>query len=94
MVFQQAAQYHELGEFLHEFAPYSATVNLSVASVNGGTNPQGIEFPSSEANQDVQYAIAMAYNVPVRFYATGGENHDIVPDLEYVFLFLSTNLKM
>ncbi|KAM0485418.1 hypothetical protein ACHAPX_001404 [Trichoderma viride] len=77
----QAAQYHELGEFLHDFAP-SAAVNVSVASVNGGANPQGTNFPSSEANQDVQYAVAMAHNVPVRFYATGGENHDIIPDLD------------
>ncbi|PNP43257.1 hypothetical protein TGAMA5MH_04714 [Trichoderma gamsii] len=78
----QAVQYHELGEFVHEFAPYSATVNVSVASVNGGTNPQGTNFPSSEANQDVQYAVAMAHEIPVRFYATGGENHDIIPDLD------------
>lgn len=82
LVFQQAIQYRELGEFLHEFAP-SAAVNVSVAFVDGGTNPQGTNFPSSEANQDVQYAVAMANSVPVRFYATGGENHDIIPDLEY-----------
>jgi tripeptidyl-peptidase-1 len=64
------------------FAPYSTNANFSVESVKGGDNPQGGNFPSSEANQDVQYGIAMAYNVPVRFYATGGENHDIIPDLE------------
>ncbi|KAM0458365.1 hypothetical protein ACHAPV_006177 [Trichoderma viride] len=79
---RQAVQYHELGEFLHEFVPSSAAVNVSVAFVDGGTNPQGTNFPSSEANQDVQYAVAMANSVPVRFYATGGENHDIIPDLD------------
>lgn len=63
-------------------------------SVNGGTNPQGTNVPSSEANQDVQYAAAMGYDVPVRFYATGGENHDIIPDLEYVFFSVDeSNLK-
>lgn len=31
----------------------------------------------------------MGHNVPVRFYATGGENHNIIPDLEYVpFVYL------
>ncbi|KAL6905075.1 peptidase S8/S53 domain-containing protein, partial [Trichoderma evansii] len=80
----QAAQYHELDEFLHEFAPYSAGANFSIALVNGGTNPQGTNFSSSEANQDVQYAIAMGYNLPVRFYATGGGNHDIIPDLDLI----------
>ncbi|GFP57005.1 probable tripeptidyl-peptidase SED2 [Trichoderma asperellum] len=80
----QAAQYHELGEFLHRFAPYSANLNFSIVSVYGGTSPQGTNFPSSEANQDVQYAVAMGQNVPVRFYATGGRNHDIVPDLDLV----------
>ncbi|KAM0261861.1 hypothetical protein ACHAQJ_002064 [Trichoderma viride] len=78
----QAAQYHELDEFLHMFAPDSVNASFSVESVNGGDNPQGYNFPSSEANQDVQYGIATAYNVPVRFYATGGENHDIIPDLD------------
>ncbi|KAK1255407.1 hypothetical protein MKX08_009402 [Trichoderma sp. CBMAI-0020] len=77
----QAVQYHELGEFLHRFAP-PATVNLSIASVNGGANPQGTAFPSSEANQDVQYAVGMTHSVPVRFYATGGENHNAIPDLD------------
>ncbi|KAL7901552.1 peptidase S8/S53 domain-containing protein [Trichoderma sp. SZMC 28014] len=80
----QAVQYQELGQFLHEFSPYPAIVNVSVAHVNGGTNPQGTNFPASEANQDVQYAVAMAHDVPVRFYATGGENHDIVPDLDLI----------
>lgn len=81
LVSQQAVQYHELGKFLRDFVP-SAAINLSVALVNGGTNPQGTNFPSSEANQDVQYAVAMGHNTPVRFYATGDENHDIIPDLE------------
>ncbi|KAL7796027.1 subtilisin-like protein [Trichoderma ceciliae] len=78
----QAAQYDELNEFLHMFAPYSANASFSVESVNGGENPQGNDVPAGEANADVQYAVAVAYDVPVRFYATAGENHDLIPDLD------------
>ncbi|RFU76514.1 tripeptidyl-peptidase 1 precursor, partial [Trichoderma arundinaceum] len=78
----QAAQHDELDRFLRMFAPYAANANFSVDSVNGGENPQGINVPSGEANPDIQYAVAMAYDVPIRFYATGGENHDVIPDLD------------
>ncbi|TFB07745.1 putative tripeptidyl-peptidase SED2 [Trichoderma ghanense] len=80
----QAAQYDELDKFLHDFAPYSANANFSIESVNGGQSPQGMNEPASEANGDIQYAVAMGYDVPVRFYAVGGENHDIIPDLDLV----------
>ncbi|PTB68534.1 subtilisin-like protein [Trichoderma citrinoviride] len=80
----QAAQYDELDKFLHDFAPSSANANFSIESVNGGQSPQGVNEPASEANADIQYAVAMGYNVPVRFYAVGGENHDIIPDLDLV----------
>lgn len=79
---QQAAQYDQLSKFLREFAPYAANASFSVEPVAGGANPQSNDVPSGEANMDMQYAIAMAYNVPVRFYATGGANHDFIPDLE------------
>ena len=57
--------------------------NFSVELINGGQNTQG-DVASGEANLDIQYALAMAYNIPVRFFATGGGNRDIIPDLEYV----------
>ncbi|EHK25673.1 uncharacterized protein TRIVIDRAFT_31861 [Trichoderma virens Gv29-8] len=78
----QAAQYDQLSAFLDDFAPYAANANFSVESVNGGENPQGRNEPTGEANVDIQYAVSMAYDVPVRFYATGGANHDIIPDLD------------
>ncbi|KAL7949423.1 peptidase S8/S53 domain-containing protein [Trichoderma barbatum] len=62
--------YDQLKTFLDDFAPYAATANFTV------------ESPAGEANADIQYAVAMAYDVPVRFYATGGENHDTIPDLD------------
>ncbi|KAL7933258.1 peptidase S8/S53 domain-containing protein [Trichoderma chlorosporum] len=78
----QAAQYDQLSAFLDEFAPYAANASFSVESVNGGENPQGNDEPAGEANADIQYAVSMAYDVPVRFYATGGANHYIIPDLD------------
>ncbi|UKZ75048.1 hypothetical protein TrVFT333_002720 [Trichoderma virens FT-333] len=78
----QAAQYDQLSAFLDDFAPYAANANFSVESVNGGENPQGNNEPAGEANVDIQYAVSMAYDVPARFYATGGANHDIIPDLD------------
>ncbi|KAH0492181.1 hypothetical protein TgHK011_007144 [Trichoderma gracile] len=80
----QAAQHDELDKFLHDFAPESANANFSIESVNGGQSPQGMNEPASEANGDIQYAVAMGYDVPVRYYAVGGENHDIIPDLDLV----------
>ncbi|KAI9163040.1 Tripeptidyl-peptidase SED2 [Paramyrothecium foliicola] len=77
----QAAQFTELEHFIEQFAPYAAGGNFSVAYVNGGQNPQG-EYPSGEANLDVQYAMAMAPGIPVRYYTTGGEKHDFIPDLD------------
>lgn len=78
---QQAAQHDELDSFIERFAPYASGANFSTALVNGGSNPQG-NYASGEANLDVQYAVAMSHGVPVRYYATGGEDHDFVPDLE------------
>ncbi|KAH6604567.1 tripeptidyl-peptidase 1 precursor [Trichoderma cornu-damae] len=80
----KAAQYDELNRFLRTFAPSSANATFSVESVSGGENPQGTNVPASEANMDIQYAVAMAHDAPVRFYATGGENHDLIPDLDMV----------
>ncbi|KAH7325804.1 tripeptidyl-peptidase 1 precursor [Stachybotrys elegans] len=77
----QAAQYHELEQFIDEWAPYAKGANFSVESINDGDNPQG-EYPSGEANLNIQYAMALAYDVPIRFYSTGGENHDFIPDLD------------
>ena len=78
---QQAAQHDMLDKFLKMFATYAIGTNFSTELINGGKNPQG-EYFSGEANLDVQYTIAMAFRVPVRYYSTGGEDHDFIPDLE------------
>ncbi|KAG5917564.1 hypothetical protein E4U53_004189 [Claviceps sorghi] len=78
----QAAQYDQLSRYIDTYAPYARGANVSVALVNNGSNPQGTNHPSGEANLDVQVAVAMAYRVPVRFYATGGEEHGFEPDLD------------
>ena len=70
-----------LDRFLEMFAGYAMGANFSTELINGGKNPQG-EYFSAEANLDTQYAVAMAYKVPVRYYSTGGEDHDFIPDLE------------
>jgi tripeptidyl-peptidase I len=49
--------------------------------VNGGQNIQSESVASGEANADVQYAVTMAYKVPVRYYAVGGQG-PLVADLE------------
>ncbi|KND88392.1 Tripeptidyl-peptidase SED2 [Tolypocladium ophioglossoides CBS 100239] len=77
----QAAQHDMLDKFLSMFARYAIGANFSTELINGGKNPQG-EYYSAEANLDVQYTIAMAYKVPVRYYSTGGEDHDFIPDLD------------
>ncbi|KAF7545304.1 hypothetical protein G7Z17_g9268 [Cylindrodendrum hubeiense] len=78
---QQAAQYDQLEEFLRRFAPDQQGTEFSVSLVNGGQNPQG-EYPSGEANLNIQYAVALADQVPIRFISVGGEDHDFNTDLD------------
>jgi tripeptidyl-peptidase-1 len=78
---QQNAQYAQLESFLNKYAKYAIGTNFSVELINGGKNQQG-EYASGEANLDIQFAIAMAHNLDVRFYSVGGENHNFIPDLE------------
>ncbi|PNY27653.1 Tripeptidyl-peptidase SED2 [Tolypocladium capitatum] len=77
----QAAQHDMLDKFLSMFARYAIGANFSTELINGGKNPQG-EYYSGEANLDIQYTIALAYKVPVRYYSAGGEDHDFIPDLD------------
>ncbi|PNP57638.1 hypothetical protein THARTR1_02636 [Trichoderma harzianum] len=78
----QSAQFDQLSVFLNHYAPYAANASFSVESVNGGRNRQGNNESQGEANADMQYAISMGYDIPVRFYSTAGELHDLVPDLD------------
>ncbi|KAG6276802.1 hypothetical protein E4U48_001451 [Claviceps purpurea] len=79
---KQAAQYDQLEKYVEKYATYAKGANFTVALINNGTNPQGLNYPSGEANLDIQIAVAMAHRVPVRFYSTGGEDHNFQPDLD------------
>lgn len=79
---KQAAQHDQLDKYIAKYASYAKGASFTVELINNGTNPQGPKYPGAEANMDMQIAVAMAYKVPVRFYSTGGEDHDFNPDLE------------
>lgn len=84
MSIQQSAQYKELNMFLSKYVKNAVSTNFSVESINHGINYQGDNVLSAEANTDIQYAIAMAQNIDVRYYPVGGEFHGFIPDLEYM----------
>ncbi|KAF4120000.1 putative serine esterase (DUF676) [Geosmithia morbida] len=77
---EQTVQFDDFDEFNHLYAPYVKS-NITVELVNGGVNPQG-NYASGEANMDIQYAVAMAYDVPVQFISVGGGLWDFNPDLD------------
>lgn len=81
-IIKQTAQYDELEEFLSRFAPGQQGATFSVSLVNGAQNPQGTQYPSGEANSNIQYAVSLADEIPVRFISVGGENHNFNTDLE------------
>ena len=79
---EQWAKYDQLELFSNTYAPYAADANFSAVGVNGGVNEQGpSELSDVEANLDIQYAVAMAYKMPITYYSTGGRGA-LVPDLE------------
>jgi tripeptidyl-peptidase-1 len=77
---EQYARYDDLEGFLHEYAPNMTDANFTVQSINGGLNEQSSPTDSTEAALDIQYGIALAYNVPTIFFSTGGRG-PLVPDL-------------
>ncbi|KAH8982183.1 subtilisin-like protein [Lactarius hatsudake] len=61
----------DLTTFMREYRTDSAGATFSVVQINGGGyDPSN---PGVEANQNVQYAQAIAYPTPLIFYSTGGE---------------------
>ncbi|KAI8669497.1 Peptidase S53 domain-containing protein [Fusarium keratoplasticum] len=80
---EQNAQFSDLEEFLKRFAPDLKGSNFSVSLVNGGLNQQTHNVAQIEANMDIQYAIALADKVPVRFISVGGMNQNLIPDLDF-----------
>ena len=84
---QQTAQHAELVEFQKRFDHFSKGGNFTSQGINGGENPQETpdqQYPSGEANGNTQYTVALAYDIPVRYYPVGGVKTDYIPDLESV----------
>ncbi|KAH9068478.1 subtilisin-like protein [Lactarius deliciosus] len=61
----------DMTTFMKECRTDAIDPTFRVVQVNGGGNDPN--KPGSEANQNVQYAQAMAYPTPLIFYSTGGE---------------------
>ncbi|PHH86918.1 hypothetical protein CDD83_9577 [Cordyceps sp. RAO-2017] len=70
----QFANYADTDQFLGRYAPALAHsgYNFSVELVGGGTNPQDRAKAGSEANLDIQYALAVGYPSHITYYSTGG----------------------
>ncbi|EEP75414.1 hypothetical protein UREG_00260 [Uncinocarpus reesii 1704] len=68
----QYAQYRDLSLFLRKYAPQAAGANFSVSLVNGGQNTQNSTHDSREANLDIQYVIALSYNMKVEYLSVKG----------------------
>ncbi|KFY24098.1 hypothetical protein V491_02288, partial [Pseudogymnoascus sp. VKM F-3775] len=77
----QYAKVKDLNNFIEKYAPYAAGANFTPISVRGPNNPQNTTDDDVEANLDIQYAVAMSYNIPVNYYSTDGLG-ELVPDLD------------
>lgn len=68
----QYAKYDDLDSFLHVWAQYAVGTEVSYVPINGGLNSQNdTSHDDSEANLDIQYAAAIAYNQNITYYSTG-----------------------
>ncbi|KAH9063919.1 subtilisin-like protein [Lactarius vividus] len=61
----------DMTTFMKECRTDAKDPTFTVVQINGGGNDP--DNPGSEANENVQYAQAMAYPTPLIFYSTGGE---------------------
>ena len=78
----QLARYTDLSLFNNKFAPYAKMDNFTVCAINNGTTDQhNMTNDATEANLDVQYAMALSVNTPMAFYSTGGLA-PLIPDLD------------
>lgn len=70
----QFANYRDTSQFLNNTMARSIppTYNFSVELINGGQNSQDPSKAGSEANLDIEYAMAIGYPAHVTYYSTGG----------------------
>ncbi|KAF7422431.1 hypothetical protein PC9H_010587 [Pleurotus ostreatus] len=69
---------NDLQEFFKRFRPEALGTKLNITLVHDGLNDD--ERPGTEANLDVQYAMAIAHPTPTVFYSTGGSPPFIADD--------------
>lgn len=69
----QFANYADTDDFLTRFTPNLARkgYNFSTELINGGKNRQQREQAGSEANLDIEYALAIGYPAQVTYFSTG-----------------------
>ncbi|KAK3321801.1 peptidase-like protein [Apodospora peruviana] len=79
---EQWAKHDQLEMFQSLYAPYTLDQNFTYVGINGGLNTQGpTAEDATEANLDIQYAVALGYKTPITYYSTGGRG-PLVPDLD------------
>ena len=68
--------------FTEKYATYAEGANFTYALINGGKDTQNNPaIDDGEANLDIQYAVSLAYKIPITYYSTGGRGL-LVPDLD------------
>ncbi len=78
----QEALHSDLKLFLNKWAPAENKANFTVKTSHGGVNNEtGAQVWAVEANMDIQYAVSLAFGIPVTFYKTGGFG-PLIPDLQ------------
>ncbi|KAI0134750.1 peptidase-like protein [Xylariales sp. AK1849] len=79
---EEYAKHDALDTFLARFATYAITQNFTTTLINGGADNQTDTTDDDvEANLDMQYVAALAFNQDIQFYSTGGRG-PLVPDLD------------
>lgn len=75
----QFANHADADTFLSKYAPTleAAKYNFSTELVNGGQNPQQGYEAGSEANLDIQYALALGYPSKLTYYSCGGKGDQL-----------------
>lgn len=88
----QFARWSDWGTFADSYAPWiQKGSNFSVVMLNGGVNPQNdFKNHSLEASLDIQYAMALAPNIPTVYYSTPGRG-PLVPEIEQPSLSHNSN---
>ncbi|OJT05439.1 Tripeptidyl-peptidase sed3 [Trametes pubescens] len=73
----QFASTQDLRAFLENFRPdMPSSTTFKVLSIDGGENPQQSSQAGINADQNIQYTVGIATNVPTTFVSVGDDNFD------------------